>query len=186
MILVLRIFTLIIITYSGYSFSYQMYDFYSNYAEKLKQRQSEYKQYDTELNTRYKALKNKLRTFELGEDFKESQIEWINYKNKACSVAEFFPSGEPITDVMTKYLIAECNSWVTKARLIEFNYIENKNVELAYLISSRGNNNTSVEQRLKSWNDYIKKSCRINKKLHKENRSSCEMRLNFYYKEISL
>lgn len=186
MISVLRIFTLIIITYSGYSFSYQMYDFYNDYAEKLKQRQLEYKQYDTELNTRYKALKNKLRTFELGEDFKESQIEWINYKNQACSVAEFFPSGEPITDVMTKYLIAECNSWVTKARLIEFNYIENKNVELAYLISSRGNNNTSVEQRLKSWNDYIKKSCRINKKLHKENRSPCEMRLNFYYKEISL
>ncbi|MBN3573676.1 lysozyme inhibitor LprI family protein [Vibrio neptunius] len=186
MILVLRIFTLISITYSGYSFSYQMYDFSDNYVEKLKQRESEYKQYDTELNTRYKALKNKLRTFELGEDFKESQLEWINYKNQACSVAEFFPSGEPITDIMTKYLIAECNSWVTKARLIEFDYIENQNVELAYLIFSQANNIKPLDQPMRSWNDYIEKSCQINNKLYSESNESCKMRLNFYYKEISL
>lgn len=87
---------------------------------------------------------------------------------------------------MTKYLIAECNSWVTKARLVEFDYIENQSVELAYLIFSQGHNTKPLEQPLKPWNDYIDKSCKISNKLYRESKESCNMRLNFYYKEISL
>ncbi|PAT69935.1 hypothetical protein CKA27_04010 [Vibrio coralliilyticus] len=184
--LLMFILPLIIITYSGYSLSYQIYDFSDNYVEKLKQRESEYKKYDTELNNRYKTIKNKLSAYELDKEFKSSQLEWINYKTQACSVEEFFPNGEPATDVMTKYLIAECNSWVTKARLVEFDYIENHNVELAYLIFSQGNNTKPLDQPLKPWKDYINKSCKINNKLYSESKESCKMRLNFYYKEISL
>ncbi|NRF13421.1 lysozyme inhibitor LprI family protein [Vibrio coralliilyticus] len=182
----MKLLPLLFITYSGYSLSYQMYDFSDNYVEKLKQRESEYKEYDTELNNRYKIIKNKLSASELDEEFKSSQLEWINYKTQACSVEEFFPNGEPITDVMTKYLIAECNSWVTKARLVEFDYIENNNVELAYLIYSQENNIKPLDHPMKSWNDYIEKSCQINNKLYSESNESCKMRLNFYYKEISL
>lgn len=91
-IMLLRlILPLIIITYSGYSLSYQMYDFSDNYVEKLKQRESEYKKYDTELNNRYKTIKNKLSAYELGEEFKKLSTRMDKLQDSSLFCRRVFP-----------------------------------------------------------------------------------------------
>jgi len=167
-------------------FAYQANDFSENYNEKLTKRIEEYKENDLKLNLLYKEIGNELTLKKLEKDFKLSQIKWIKYKEQACSAKDYFPNTEISNDVMTQYLIAECNSWVTQARIIEFKFIRNKNVELAYLRATKKDKNKLGEHYLNNWKDYVKSNCALNEKLHNESITSCTSRLNFYYKELVL
>ncbi|WP_196597840.1 lysozyme inhibitor LprI family protein [Aliivibrio fischeri] len=167
------------------AFAYQADDFSENYNEKLTKRIEEYKKNDLKLNLLYKEIRSGLIFKNLDHDFKSSQIQWIKYKEQACSAKEYFPNTEVSNDVMTQYLIAECNSWVTQARIIEFNFIRNKSVELAYL-KTKNVQKPPTEQYLNSWKEYVKSNCALNKKLHNDSITSCTSRLNLYYKELVL
>ncbi|MGR5096723.1 lysozyme inhibitor LprI family protein [Vibrio maritimus] len=170
------------------SFSVKAYiniEFSDDLDIKIEQRKLDYKNGDVLLNKQYMKILEYLKKYDMDTEFKEAQRSWLKYKIESCSGKEFFENTDVSSDIMTQYLIADCMSWVTYARLLEFNYIESRKIELAYIL--RPNKvNSELEYYTDSWKDYVSKSCRINSKLHNEKIEQCLERLNYYYREVDL
>ncbi|MDA0149764.1 lysozyme inhibitor LprI family protein [Vibrio sp. LaRot3] len=170
------------------SFSAQSYvsiDFSGDFNSKLKQRKLDYKNGDLILNERYHEILNYLKKYDLDNEFKESQRSWLKYKTEACNGEEFFDNSNVSSDIMTQYLISDCMTWVTYARLLEFDYIESKEVELAYMLRQK-RTHSELDYYKDSWKGYVSKSCGVNVILHNENVERCVERINYYYREVEL
>ncbi|WP_234494472.1 lysozyme inhibitor LprI family protein [Vibrio maritimus] len=165
--------------------SYVNIEFSDDFDIKLEQRKLDYKNGDMLLNEKYTKILEYLNKYDLDAEFKEAQRSWLKYKVESCSGKEFFENTDVSSDIMTQYLIADCMSWVTYARLLEFNYIESRKTELAYIL--RPNKfNSELNYYTDSWKDYVSKSCSINSKLHNEKIEQCLERINYYYREVDL
>nr|WP_285892442.1 lysozyme inhibitor LprI family protein [Vibrio intestinalis] len=170
------------------SFSAQSYvsiEFSDDFNSKLEQRKLDYKNGDVLLNQRYREILKYLKKYDLDNDFKETQRSWLKYKAEACNGEEFFDDSNVSSDIMTQYLISDCMSWVTYARLLEFDYIESKKVELAYTLRQERAYSESDYYK-DSWKGYVSKSCNINLILHNEDVEHCAERINYYYREVEL
>jgi uncharacterized protein YecT (DUF1311 family) len=173
---------------SALSFSAKSYvsiEFSDDFDTKLEQRRLDYKNGDLLLNEQYAKILEYLKESGLDAEFKEAQRSWLKYKVESCDGKEFFESTDVSSDIMTQYLIADCRSWVTYARLLEFNYIESRKIELAYILRQK-KVNSELDYYTESWKDYVSKTCSINLKLHNEKIELCSERLNYYYREVDL
>ncbi|SDH61205.1 Protein of unknown function [Vibrio xiamenensis] len=171
---------LILFFYSSDVLSYQIYDFNHNYQGLLNKRSDEYNRYDRELNELYSKSLSFFDSKNKKNEFRDVQRKWLKYKIKACDAKPYFEGEEPSNDVMTQYLIAECNSWVTQARILEIKYSLSKDVELSYAISRAKIVDDGIKKS-KEWDDYKDYNCKF---ISEE--SECNKRMDFYYKELEL